>query len=231
MKQWIMFLAVAGLFLSSGQVFAQNNKADQAKLIIQFTDFEKNPLVGKTLVVVNQNSGKEYKGETDKNGKIVIHVPKGNSYQVVYKSVTGPEKYQAFKIPDKPGRITYTFNPQFERRESQVYTLKNVYFDTDKATLRESSYPALNNLLAAMEANEEMKIQISGHTDSRGDADYNRKLSQRRAESVKQYLVNKGIDPGRVKAKGYGESKPIATNETAEGRQKNRRTEVKILQE
>lgn len=208
------------------------NATDSAKLIIEFTDTEQNPLTDRMLVVTNQGSDdQEFKGKTDDNGKVVIRVPKGDQYQVVYRAVDGPVKYQAFKIPDKRGRLTFTFNPQYERVENRTYTLQDVYFNTDKATLRESSYKALNNLLAAMETNAAMRVEIAGHTDDRASAEYNKDLSQRRAESVKAYLVKQGIAKDRIRAKGYGETEPVASNETAEGRQKNRRVEVRILEQ
>ena len=76
-----------------------------------------------------------------------------------------------------------------------------------------------------------MKIEISGHTDDVGKEEYNRGLSQARAESVRDYLLGRGIAPDRVVARGYGESRPVADNATEEGRRINRRTEVKILRE
>ncbi len=74
-------------------------------------------------------------------------------------------------------------------------------------------------------------IEIGGHTDNVGDDKSNELLSQRRAESVKQYLVKKGVKPERVQTKGYGESMPIADNDSEEGRQKNRRTELKVVKD
>jgi len=75
-----------------------------------------------------------------------------------------------------------------------------------------------------------MKIEISGHTDSKGSDEYNEKLSKARAGSVRDYMVNKGVMPDRIVAKGYGESVPVDTNDTDEGRQQNRRVEFKVLE-
>jgi OOP family OmpA-OmpF porin len=87
----------------------------------------------------------------------------------------------------------------------------------------------LKQVVAVMSSNPKIKIQVQGHTDSRGSARYNLKLSQRRTRSVRRYLINKGgIDGSRLTAKGYGESKPIATNRTRKGRAKNRRVEFHI---
>ena len=227
----LVFLAISLFTAQLGYSQIQND-TDSAKLIIEFTDTEQNPLTNRMLVVTNQGSDdQEFKGKTDENGKVVIRVPKGNQYQVVYRAVDGPVEFQAFKIPDRRGRLTFTFNPQYERVKDRIYTLQDVYFNTDKATLRESSYDALNDLLSAMQTNKAMRVEIAGHTDDRASAEYNKDLSQRRAESVKAYLVENGIAKDRIRAKGYGESEPVASNETEEGRQKNRRVEVRVLKQ
>ena len=227
----LVFLAISLFTAQLGYAQIQND-TDSAKLIIEFTDTEQNPLTNRMLVVTNQGSDdQEFKGKTDENGKVVIRVPKGNQYQVVYRAVDGPVEFQAFKIPDRRGRLTFTFNPQYERVKDRIYTLQDVYFNTDKATLRESSYDALNDLLSAMQTNKTMRVEIAGHTDDRASAEYNKDLSQRRAESVKAYLVENGIAKDRIRAKGYGESEPVASNETEEGRQKNRRVEVRVLKQ
>jgi outer membrane protein OmpA-like peptidoglycan-associated protein len=227
----LVFLAISLFTAQLGYAQIQNG-TDSAKLIIEFTDTEQNPLTNRMLVVTNQGSDdQEFKGKTDENGKVVIRVPKGNQYQVVYRAVDGPVEFQAFKIPDRRGRLTFTFNPQYERVKDRIYTLQDVYFNTDKATLRESSYDALNDLLSAMQTNKAMRVEIAGHTDDRASAEYNKDLSQRRAESVKAYLVENGIAKDRIRAKGYGESEPVASNETEEGRQQNRRVEVRVLKQ
>ncbi|MBX9850999.1 MAG: OmpA family protein, partial [Cytophagaceae bacterium] len=108
--------------------------------------------------------------------------------------------------------------------------LKNIFFDFDLATLRDESKTELEKLLKFMNDHPEIKVELSGHTDDKGKDKYNQKLSERRAEAVVAYLVEKGIDKKRLIAKGYGESKPVAPNDTDENRQLNRRTELKILE-
>jgi outer membrane protein OmpA-like peptidoglycan-associated protein len=108
--------------------------------------------------------------------------------------------------------------------------LRNIYFDYDKARFKTESYTELNKLESMLRQNQGIKVEISGHTDAYGKWDYNRNLSQKRAEAVKDYLTKKGIDSRRVKAVGYGESKPLATNDDEdEGRELNRRVEFKVL--
>ena len=109
--------------------------------------------------------------------------------------------------------------------------LRNIYFDYDRATFKTGSYSDLNKLESMMRQNPQIKVEISGHTDSFGHWQYNKTLSQKRAEAVKDFLTKKGIDPRRIKAVGYGESKPLATNDDEdEGRELNRRVEFKVLQ-
>jgi len=107
--------------------------------------------------------------------------------------------------------------------------LRNIYFDFDKATFRDESYSELNKLETMMAQNPGMVIEISGHTDNIGKKAYNLDLSQRRANAVKDFLVNKGIDARRIVAKGYGEERPLASNDDeVEGREINRRVEFQV---
>jgi outer membrane protein OmpA-like peptidoglycan-associated protein len=110
-----------------------------------------------------------------------------------------------------------------------------VYYDFNKASLQETSYPSLDDLVRLLNENPTMQIELSAHTDSKGTDEYNNKLSEARAQAVVDYLISKGIAKERLIAKGYGESLPVAPNTNAdgtdnpEGRQLNRRTEFKVL--
>jgi outer membrane protein OmpA-like peptidoglycan-associated protein len=107
--------------------------------------------------------------------------------------------------------------------------LKNIYFDFDKTTLKSESFTELNKVVDFLNQNGNISIEISGHTDSKGSDTYNLNLSQGRSQAVVDYLINQGIDPSRLQAKGYGESKPIDTNDSEEGRANNRRVEFTVL--
>jgi outer membrane protein OmpA-like peptidoglycan-associated protein len=108
--------------------------------------------------------------------------------------------------------------------------LRNIYFDFAKATFMQESYNELNKLETMLKQNTGMQVEISGHTDSVGPSEYNKQLSQRRANAVKNFLTSKGIDVRRLTAVGYGEDKPLASNDdNAEGREINRRVEFKVL--
>jgi outer membrane protein OmpA-like peptidoglycan-associated protein len=110
--------------------------------------------------------------------------------------------------------------------------LIDVHFDVAKSTIRDESKPAIKEVVDLMNRYPNMTIELQGHTDSTnstGDPQYNQKLSQSRAEAVRDAMIASGIKASRIIAKGYGESMPVATNKTPEGRQKNRRTEFVIL--
>jgi OOP family OmpA-OmpF porin len=113
--------------------------------------------------------------------------------------------------------------------ENASITLNNLFFDFDKAVLRPESFPELDRIASMMREKPTMQIEISGHTDSAGPDQYNMNLSQRRANSVVQYLGEKNIGKDRMNVVFFGETNPIDTNDTAEGRKRNRRVEFKIL--
>jgi outer membrane protein OmpA-like peptidoglycan-associated protein len=111
-----------------------------------------------------------------------------------------------------------------------VLVLRNIYFDFDRATFKQESYNELNKLERMMAQNPTMQVEIAGHTDYVGTASYNMTLSQRRAEAVKDFLTKKGIDSRRIVAKGYGKTRPIASNDDEEdGRELNRRVEFRVI--
>lgn len=118
---------------------------------------------------------------------------------------------------------------------NEAIVMDNVYYDFDKATLKKESYASLDKLVSLLNAHPEITIELSAHTDNKGNDEYNQRLSEARARSCVEYLISKGIDKGRLQAKGYGSLQPIAPNtnddgsDSAEGRQMNRRTEFKVL--
>lgn len=114
-------------------------------------------------------------------------------------------------------------------KKPQVVRLKGVHFELDSAQLKPGARSILRDVADSLKGEPNMRVEIAGHTDSQGPAAYNLNLSQRRASAVKTFLINQGIDPARMDANGYGESRPIASNETAAGRQENRRVEFKVL--
>lgn len=117
-----------------------------------------------------------------------------------------------------------------EEQEVVDSAFNNLQFETGKAIIAEQSFKSLYRLVELMKAKEDWKIKLTGHTDNVGKASSNLLLSKRRAEAVQFYLIQQGIDKDRIIVKYYGQTKPIADNDTPEGRQKNRRVEMKIIQ-
>jgi outer membrane protein OmpA-like peptidoglycan-associated protein len=115
--------------------------------------------------------------------------------------------------------------------DNEIYILEQVQFDTAKATIKPVSDPLLDEVAGVLKEHKEItKVEVQGHTDNRGSKAGNKQLSQARADSVLKALVKRGIDKGRLSAKGYGQDVPIASNDDDAGRQKNRRVQFKILE-
>jgi outer membrane protein OmpA-like peptidoglycan-associated protein len=109
-------------------------------------------------------------------------------------------------------------------KEGKIVT-HGIHFDVNSATVKPESMGTINQIAKLLKNNPELKFEIDGHTDSTGDASKNMTLSQQRAEAVQQLLVSQGVDASRLSAKGYGASKPMASNDTPEGQAQNRRVE------
>ena len=114
--------------------------------------------------------------------------------------------------------------------EKKIEIKQTIYFAFNKAAIKPVSFPLLNEVAQALKDNPTIKVEIQGHTDSVGNDNFNLKLSQKRAESVKAYLAKHGVDASRMVPKGYGENVPIADNQTADGRSQNRRVEFIITE-
>jgi OOP family OmpA-OmpF porin len=123
---------------------------------------------------------------------------------------------------------------ELEAKETErglVLTLGDILFDVDQAELKPGGIQQLTRVADFLSEQPERKLVIEGHTDSTASDEYNRELSQRRANAVEEFLITQGIEPTRMEARGYGEAFPVATNETTAGRQQNRRVEIVILDE
>ncbi|MFO7868705.1 MAG: OmpA family protein [Bacteroidales bacterium] len=219
------------ILLSSLYAFSQDLEPtdDMALITVKVENFEGMASVGDKVAFKSKSTGKKYTGVSKSDGTFQILLPEGDSYTVLVMGFEMDNTNNVFKVPDNPGKTRGTYTITYEL--PKTYTLNNLYFDSGKATIRKDSYETLNNLAELMKRKKTMVIQLSGHTDNVGSKEANQKLSEARAESVKQYLVSKGVQAMRVVAVGFGQSKPIASNNTPQGRQENRRTEVKILHE
>ena len=185
---------------------------------IELVDVDKDKLMGKTA-------------SDQANGEFLMCLPLGNEY--------------AFNV-SKSGYLFYSEN--FALKEASdannpfyldialeaieignTTVLRNIFFDTGKFELLETSKTELGKLVDFMEKNPKVKIEIGGHTDNVGSAELNRELSHNRAKSVYNYLINSGVEAGRLNYQGYGFSVPVAPNDSDEGRAQNRRTEFKVV--
>jgi outer membrane protein OmpA-like peptidoglycan-associated protein len=123
----------------------------------------------------------------------------------------------------------YLTQEQLTFSVGSTFVLKDIFFEFDKSTILQQSFFELMRLITLLNTYPDMQIEVGGHTDSKGSDSYNQRLSESRAKAVADYLISKGISERRLQYRGYGKSKPIDTNETEEGRAKNRRVEFKIM--
>ncbi|MGD0712077.1 MAG: OmpA family protein [Bacteroidales bacterium] len=231
MKRLIFLLATVPFSLFS---FSQDTQTLQptetdALMNVKVTNFQDMPRPNDIIILESIKTKQIYSGKTDSKGKFSLLIPKGDTYIVKYKDFTDSTNYSQVEIPDKPGKYTSNLTVQID--PPKTYTLDNVFFDTGLATLKPTSYKALNDLYEVMELKPTLIIEIDGHTDNTGTHEVNMKLSQDRANAVRNYIINKGIASNRITAIGYGDTMPVADNSTEEGRSKNRRTEVSIIKE
>ncbi|MDP4282185.1 MAG: OmpA family protein [Bacteroidota bacterium] len=202
---------------------------NDASFVFTVTSKAGKPRQGEVVFLKSKSSGKIFRGSTGTDGKCTISIPPSDTYTIFYKHFADTVKYKIIEVPGADHKVTYTLNLKFD--PPKVWTLKNVFFDTGLSSIRKESFPALNELVEALKSKSSMVIEIAGHTDNVGQSEANQKLSSDRANAIRDYLIKHGIGPKRVIAKGYGETQPVASNDTPEGRQQNRRTEVRIISE
>lgn len=163
-------------------------------------------------------------------GKYLVSLPSGKNYGIAVKKDGYLFHSENFDLKASEEFQEVEKNIALKAIEvGQSIVLKNIFFDFDKATIRPESANELDRLIKLLTDNPTLKIELGSHTDSKGSDEYNQKLSQSRSQSVVNYLIGKGISTDRLVAKGYGETMPVATNDTEAGRQENRRTDFKIL--
>ena len=228
MKNILLFLSLFSFCLAGT---SQDLKPTETEMLVNatVTNSKKQVLKNEIFKFIGVKSKKTFTGITGENGKFSLLLPKGDTYNIVFQDMTDTATYSQITIPAKPGKFTSQLSIEVD--PAKVYTLQNVLFDTGKSTLKPTSYKALNDLVEVMKLKPSMIIEIGGHTDNTGSKEINLKLSQGRADAVRNYLIQKGILAARITAKGYGDTKPVADNATEEGKAKNRRTEVTVIKE
>ena len=198
----------------------ESKDPDAAKgMTIELKNMETNQVVEG---VVDEESGEYVAVVAASETQDVMMMAKKNGYAFTSQYINSGKDVVGKPMRAKP----LDFNPI---KEGETYQINNINFATDSYELNEQVMNILSEFVTFMEENPSVKVMIQGHTDNVGDANDNLTLSTNRAQAVNNYLVLEGIDPNRLEFKGFGESKPIASNDTEEGRSKNRRTEFVIL--
>lgn len=183
--------------------------------------------------IIDNETGKVIEQFTTNSatGKFLLSLQAGKNYGISVKAEGYLFHSENFDIPN--GSAYQLVNKIIELKNIAVgskIALRNIFFDVGKANLRATSNTELDRLVKLLKDVPSLKIEISGHTDNTGSSSINDQLSQDRAQAVVDYLVNHGIAKDRITAKGYGSTRPIASNNTASGRQENRRTEFEIIE-
>ena len=216
---------------SNAQNTAAGNTAKTAPVEAMVTDAQKTPRSGEQVLFKAKKTGKLFEGRTNKSGKLLITLPAGDEYAVMLNTINDSTQFGKLPIPSLADNQLYTkpFVIEMSYEPAKEFVLNNVYFKTGRATLQPASFKQLQVLYEYMQWKDACVIEVGGHTDNVGNDADNLTLSQKRADNVKAWLVQKGIKASRIIAKGYGASIPVTDNNTDEGRRQNRRTEVKIL--
>jgi outer membrane protein OmpA-like peptidoglycan-associated protein len=196
-------------------------------------DKETGKLLKAEYELINLSTGKVLmKNITDESGNFLVCLPSGYNYGINVS---------------KPGYLFYSENFMFEgmhtasepfikkiilnpAKVGEKMQLANVFYEVDSWQLKMESMSELDNLVTLLSENKNLAMEIGGYTDSTGSDQYNKALSEKRALSVVNYLIRKGISTDRLKYKGYGNTAPLGDNVTSEGRKLNRRTEAKIIE-
>ncbi len=225
MRFIVFFLCCLSANLLSGQTATATE--DLALIRVLVTDMEGKIRPSDKIIFQGKTTQKSFEGISNQDGLFKILLPDGDIYQIKIQGLGEQVDFDEVNIPVQPGIVQGSL--QVKYRPEKSFTLDDVHFETNKAILKPESFPALHELVEILQLKPEMSIEIAGHTDAVGSEESNLTLSQNRAESVVNFLIKNGVDRQRLVAKGYGESQPIASNDSDEGRQLNRRTEARIL--
>lgn len=236
MKTSRLFLFAGATFLFfvetiNAQVPREDKRFEHSGYLqVTVTSMKGVPKLGETIIFEGtKKTVKSFQAVSDEKGKFDIWLPKGDIYKIKVLAIGEMQDFNTVEIPDKPGAYQGQYQIQFELPLS--VTLDDVLFETGKAEIKPSSFKSLNELAELIKRKKNMEILVVGHTDDRGDQHKNLILSIQRAEAVQKYLEQKSGAAGRIKAEGRGDTEPVQSNETEEGRKLNRRTEIIIQKE
>lgn len=200
---------------------------EQALLSVVVSDMEAKPRPLDKIIFQGKISQQSFEGIANQEGKFSILLPEGDIYLIKIQGLGSSIDFDELKIPKQEGKVSGEITVRY--RPAKTFNLDDVHFETNKAALLPNSFPTLDELAEVLLLKKAMQVEIAGHTDAVGEEASNLILSQKRAEAVVHYLIQKGVPAGQLTAKGYGESSPIADNDTLEGRKENRRTEARVL--
>ncbi|MCR5697293.1 MAG: OmpA family protein [Marinilabiliaceae bacterium] len=189
--------------------------------------------IGAELELIDLATGKlqTHAYSSSASGSYIVNLPTGRDYALIVSHegyLFFSQNFSTSNISD-PSQTIILDVPLSPIVKDEKITLRNIFFDTDSDVLKEESFIELGRIVEFMKKNPKIHIEIGGHTDNVGSAEYNLKLSQARATSTKNYIVEHGIDANRITCKGYGLTQPIAKNTTEQGRALNRRIEAKVV--
>ena len=198
------------------------------------------PLEAEVRLQTQDARGQVSQSRTDRSGRFLTVLPAGENYGFGVEKEGYVFYSDRFELTgehtlDEPFKLRIRLKPLREAppaadgAEDEAVVLRNVFFATGSAELLDLSTAELDRLVALLAEQDGLRVEIAGHTDNVGSDTDNQELSEKRAESVRDYLIAEGIAAERVQAVGYGESRPVAPNETAEGRAENRRTTFRLL--
>ncbi len=185
-----------------------------------------------SIEITDNGTGKEVMQffSNQKTGKYLISLPSGKNYGMAVRADGYLFHSENFDIPHAEGYQEIIKDVELKSmKKGSIVILRNVFFDYNKYSLRPESNTELNRLVKILVENPEMRIEISGHTDSDGTDEHNITLSKNRSEAVVNYLITNGISKSRLEFRGAGEKEPIDTNATEAGRQNNRRVQFQVL--
>lgn len=224
MKKSILILTM--IFLALNIIAQKDTAIVKVKVLNEFNK----PIVGEQIIFDSKDGTFYTKNITDNDGVFKTHLLGGKTYDIKVKTIGEAKEYNTFEIPALQKGTRYSESIlTITIYESKSFTLDNVYFDSGKSLLKEQSFKELNELFEYLTLKPNVNIEISGHTDNVGNDESNMLLSNKRTIAVKEFLIEKGISENRLQTKAYGETKPIASNETSNGRSLNRRIEVLII--
>ena len=225
-------LGIMSLSTANAQSPVLESTDSLALVTFKVTDFDDVAEAEAIINIDNLENNFTKKAIADVEGKFMILLPEGIPFNITVDKFGKNFNFGKLLIPKADGNTEFEQKLQIKvvTRYLGTYTLENVNFETGKADIKPQAKAALDNLLKQLNESMTRKVEIAGHTDNVGDDEKNMTLSQKRADAVKNYLTTRGINPTRIIAKGYGEVKPIADNNTVEGKAKNRRTEVKTIE-